>query len=97
MILKAFCLLDAKTGFYNVPWFQSHVGQAFRTVVDLASDPSTLVGRHPADFILCEIGTFDDQVGALTPIMPVNLGSAASFLEANRMSQNASRNDGGNQ
>lgn len=82
MILKAFSLLDTKTGMFNTPFFMAHTGQAIRACMDLGADLSTTVGRHPADFALCEIGTFDDQAGVLHPHNPVQLGTVASFLPA---------------
>jgi len=80
MMLKAFSLLDTKTGMYNVPFFLAHEGQAIRSVIDLGQDMNTTVGRHPADFQLCYIGYFDDQTGIMTPEMPVVYGTVASLL-----------------
>lgn len=81
MILKAFCLLDTKTGMHDAPFFMAHVGQATRAVADTASDTRNLIGRHPSDFCLMGIGEFDDQTGTLHPSLPVNHGSVVSFLE----------------
>lgn len=80
MILKAFSLLDMKTGIFNVPFFMAHVGQAVRACMDLGRDTSTTVGRHPADYQLVEIGTYDDQTGVLAAIPPQALGTVASLL-----------------
>jgi hypothetical protein len=63
MIVKAFCLYDTKTGLFATPFFMAHVGQAIRACQDLGSDLNTTVGRHPADYMLCELGTFDDNTG----------------------------------
>lgn len=80
MITKAFCLLDTKTGAFGVPFFMHHVAQAIRACVDLGMDLNTTVGRHPADFVLCEIGTFDDQAGVLGSAAPVQIGVVVGFL-----------------
>lgn len=80
MILKAFGLLDMKVGAFGVPFFMAHVGQAIRAVTDLGQDANTTVGRHPADFALVELGTFDDASGALTACTPVNHGTVLGFL-----------------
>lgn len=82
MILKAFSFLDTKTGHFNTPFFMPHHGQAIRVAVDLADDLSTTIGRHPADFVLCELGEFDDQTGAFKSAVPVQLGVVTSFLPA---------------
>lgn len=63
MMLKAFCLLDQKTGVHHAPIFFNHRGLAIRAAVDLGSDLSTSVGRHPHDYRLLCVGEFDDTVG----------------------------------
>lgn len=80
MILTAFCLLDTKTGMFNAPFFMAHPGQAIRACIDLGQDMGTTVGRHPADFTLCEIGLFDDQTGQLEPVPTRQIGTVVSFL-----------------
>lgn len=80
MILKAFSLLDTKTGAFGTPFFMHHAAAAIRACVDLGGDLSTTVGRHPADYALVEVGTFDDQTGVLHAIPPHNLGTVAGFL-----------------
>lgn len=64
MITQAFCLYDTKTGIYGVPFFMQHVGEAVRACQDLANDMNTTVGRHPADFMLVRLGSYNDAVGA---------------------------------
>lgn len=84
MILIGFSLLDIKTGIFNTPFFMAHAGQAMRACMDLGQDPQTTVGRHPADFQLCQVGTFDDQTGMFSIGTPTPLGTVASFLPAPR-------------
>lgn len=66
--LKAFCAEDLKCGVFLPPFFCAHVGQALRQWEDLVNDQKTLMGRHPMDFRLVEIGSFDDSTGALVSI-----------------------------
>lgn len=80
MMLKVFSLYDTKTGLHGTPFVMQHVGQAIRACQDLAGDLNTTVGRHPADYMLVELGTFDDNTGAFdnaySPIATV-----VSFIE----------------
>lgn len=80
MMLKMFSLLDTKAGFFHTPFFFAHVGQAVRACVDLGSDLSTQVGRHPADYALYFLGDWDDQTAAFHPANPENLGLVVSML-----------------
>lgn len=79
MMLHAFALLDTKTGHFNVPFFFPHPGMAVRAVIDLAGDSNTTVGRHPADFTLCQVGAFDDQAGVFLPATPQQLGTVLAL------------------
>jgi hypothetical protein len=79
MTLKMFCLYDLKTGIYGTPFFMSHTAQAIRAVQDLAKDFSTIVARHPADYMLYCLGTYDDQVGGFYPEQEP-LGTVVSFI-----------------
>lgn len=80
MNLNAYSLLDTKTGIFNTPFFMAHTGQAVRACIDLGTDLSTTVGRHPADYMLVKLGTFDDVTGDLHRQPPESLGTVASML-----------------
>lgn len=81
MILHAFCILDTKTGIHNAPFFVPHPGAAVRAFKDLATDLSTQIGRHPADFTLICIGQFDDQTGRMEQLPFAHFGTAVSYIE----------------
>jgi len=80
MIYNAYALLDVKTGLYSMPWFFPHDATAFRTVNEVASSKENTVGRYPTDYVLYKVGLFDDNTGHVSPLSPVNMGTAASIL-----------------
>lgn len=67
MILNAYVIYDLKATAYNQPFFAHNHNVAKRMVSDIAGDLNTSVGRHPTDFILYCIGTYDDANAALVP------------------------------
>lgn len=67
MLLNAYTLYDTKALIYSPPFYCSAHGAAVRMVMDLAADPNTSVGRHPADFTLFCVGQWNDAVGCLLP------------------------------
>lgn len=67
MILNVYTLHDSKTLVYNSPFFAMNHGVARRMVSDVAADLNTSIGRHPMDYTLYCVGTYDDQTGFLTP------------------------------
>lgn len=80
MFLKAYTFLDSKTGVHSQPMFFASDGAAVRAALDLGSDPSTIIGKFPADFVLYYIGGFDDATGMLQPLEMFSFGSVASLL-----------------
>jgi len=71
MMLNAYTVYDNKALAYNVPFFTSTDGQAVRMFADLANDSNTAVGRHPSDYSLFFIGSYDDQKGQLLAESPL--------------------------
>lgn len=71
MILNCYSLFDNKSLTYAAPFFGPTDGFATRAVRDLANDQTTMVGRHPGDFVLFCIGQYDDQKGLMSPVSPL--------------------------
>lgn len=71
MQLQAYSIYDNKALQFHVPFFLSTDGQAVRSLSDLVADPNTSVGRHPSDYVLYCIGSYDDSLGAMVPIQPL--------------------------
>lgn len=68
MMLHAYTLYDCKALTYSPPFFTTAHGAAVRMVMDLAADPNTSVGRHPADYTLYCVGRWNDGTGELQPL-----------------------------
>lgn len=80
MKLKAFCVYDSKSLSYGAPMFINSVGAALRSFGDVANDESSVICKYASDFVLYEIGEFDDDTGKLVGWDPfVNLGNASEF------------------
>lgn len=67
MLVHAYTIYDCKALIYSPPFFAGTHGLATRMVADAANDLSSNLGRHPADFTLYCIGTFDDASSRLLP------------------------------
>lgn len=67
MIVQAYTIYDRKALQYHAPFFAVAVGAALRTVMDLANDLQTTIGRHPADYVLFRCGSYDDATGLFEP------------------------------
>lgn len=85
MITKAFAVYDSKASCFGVPFFMATTGLAVRAFSELVNDPKSTVSRYPTDFVLFQVGEFDDQKGIFVPMEhQVNLGMASEYVRENR-------------
>lgn len=78
---KVFAVFDVKSDLYGTPFFMNSQGEAVRAFKDAANDDGTMVGKHPADFKLCWISTFDDETAKFSEVFPVvSLGFALDYV-----------------
>lgn len=80
MKLKAYAILDTAAGAYNTPFFMQNDGMALRAFTDTGNSEDSLVGKHPDQFYLYRIGSYDDSSGELIPETPYSLGCAINFV-----------------
>lgn len=81
MLLRAFTLHDTKALNYSPPFFQPNDAMAVRMLMDLVADLNTSVGRHPSDYRLYCVGTYDDAKGLLEAFpIPEHIKDAISCV-----------------
>lgn len=80
MILQVVALFDVKARAFAAPFVSTHLAIAARAFAEAANTPENQVCRHPEDFTLYHLGTFNDETGEFT-LLPtrVNLGSAIDY------------------
>lgn len=71
MITRCYSIFDRKSLVFHAPWFQPTDGAATRVLEDLVNDNTTSIGKHPSDYVLFFVGTYDDQKGAMAPVSPL--------------------------
>lgn len=71
MIYHAYSIFDRKALVYHRPFFDVSDGSAVRSLSDNCNDPESAIGRHPGDYVLFRVGTYDDQKGELLPVSPL--------------------------
>lgn len=69
-------IYDKATEAYMRPFVCQAEGQAIRMFEDLARDPSHEIAKHPEDYALFVIGTFNDNTAEITSIEPRVLSRA---------------------
>lgn len=63
MIHKVFSVYDSAAKAYLPPFNAPGRGVAFRAFQDAVLNPESMFNKHPADYCLYELGTFDDSLG----------------------------------
>lgn len=80
MKMEIFSIFDIKAEMYSRPYFALTHGEAIRTFVDAVNTGDSPYNRHPDDYTLFHVGSFDDSLGELVASQIVNLGCAQSYL-----------------
>lgn len=63
MELKIFSIRDQKSEVFNTPWYKTTHGEAERDFRSAVNDEKTFLYKHPEDFDLYFLGTYDDNTG----------------------------------
>lgn len=79
MIGRLFAIRDVKVERFFPPFVQQTQLEAQRTFLDMCRDERTPLSKHPEDYTLYEIGTFNAESGELVSIIAhvVLIGSEA--------------------
>lgn len=79
-----FTIHDKAAGAYLPPFILHAEGLAIRAFTDCINDTSHAFSKHPADYTLLTIGTFDDLTGTITTLQTHKpLGNGLSFVVKN--------------
>lgn len=85
MELRAFAVRDMKALAFLQPFFSNSSMSAIRAFGDAVAEEKSPFNKHPEDYVLYEIGGYDDNTGMLTAVAPVRmLGCATDFINPAR-------------
>lgn len=71
MKYRIFAVRDGKVEQFFPPMCFQNAGEAERWLSDVCNDGKSAIWKHPADYALYELGTYDSENGALASITPV--------------------------
>ncbi len=66
MLMHVYSFFDTASGAYMRPFVAQADGEATRVFDDLVADREHPMGKHPEDYSIFRVGSFNDQNGALT-------------------------------
>lgn len=62
---QLYSIYDLKARVYTAPVAIGHDEEATRMFADLCSDKNTPQGKHPEDYVLWNVGRWDQTTGAI--------------------------------
>lgn len=65
LLLEVFTVFDEKAKAFLAPFTARSAPEAVRMFTDTAMDPVSMIAKHPSDFTLFRIGSFDVGNGRL--------------------------------
>ena len=86
MLTKIYAIYDNKAEAFMQPYFAGTPGLALRTFADGVNNPDSIFHRHPNDFVLYEVGVYDDHTGDIqNHEQNINLGMAIDYHQDNKL------------
>lgn len=82
MLHRIVSIYDLKAQVYSKPIFVPNTGSAIRAWGDAinAKDSPNEYTRHPEDYIMFDLGEYDDTTGAINSSLPVELARALALV-----------------
>jgi hypothetical protein len=68
MKLEIYTIYDSKEAIYYQPHFFLNDDVALRTFGDMANDEQSKISKHPEDYTLWHLGSYEDSSATLTPL-----------------------------
>ncbi len=84
MKLNAYTIYDVASGTYMRPFFSQADGEATRGFKDIATDADHQIGKHPEDYTLYRIGSFNDNTGKMEGEELEKLATALEMVALDR-------------
>lgn len=81
MIHSLVSIFDIKTGTFSKPVACPAEGAGVRAFGDAVNDPSVEYNKHPEDYSIWIVGTFNDQTGEFDTFVPRQLAQAVALLK----------------
>ena len=81
MELEALTIRDAKGDASMNPMFFQSIAQGIRSFEDACNDGNSDFGKHPEDYALFKVGTFNQRTGVLSALdTPLHVANGADLV-----------------
>jgi len=81
MIFRVFSIYDSAVQAWRTPLFARAKGEILRSFIEAVNKPDTEFAKHPSDYTLFELGSFDDATAKFDLYAtPERVGVAIEFV-----------------
>lgn len=84
MKLFLYSVHDSASGIYDRPFAMQSDAAAIRGFKDACEDAESFIGKHPEDFTLVQVGTWDDNLGKIVGENPRKVTNGLEQIAALR-------------
>lgn len=81
-MINIYAIRDDQVDAYAQPFFSPTNGSALRAFADHVNEAGTAANKHPRDFSLYHLGTYDEHTGQITGTKPTRIGTANEYVQA---------------
>lgn len=82
MTSKVYSIFDLKSSVYNAPMFVINVQTVLRGLHQQYQDQDSMIAKYAEDYLLFELGSWDDQIAELRPYeKPLMVCKMSDLLE----------------
>lgn len=81
MHLQILAVRDRQLDGFMQPFTAQSVGAGVRAFGDMVNDDQSQPYKHPEDYELYHVGTFDPNTGELTPIKPKQVALGTNYRQ----------------
>ncbi len=79
-----YSIYDTAAAIYQRPFVAQSDGEVTRSFSDIACDADHEIGKHPEDYTLFTIGTFNDKTGEVIGNAPEKIATALELVAVSR-------------
>lgn len=86
MLHIAFTIYDEKAEVFLAPFFVPTIGLATRAFTDCINSDSHQFAKHPQDYTLFQLASFDDSDASFTQSPKKSMGNGVEYVDPNHVS-----------
>lgn len=84
MLHKIYSIFDSAAAMYQRPFTAKSHGEVTRSFQDVCLDADHEIGKHPEDYTLYTLGTFNDGTGEIVGFPPEKIATALELVALSR-------------